>query len=49
MTPCMKWLLRAGPSDYMLALSVASASLPVVGKRLPLGWAPYSAVRLRRR
>src|SRR5436305_798240 len=38
MTPCMKWLLRAGPSDYMLALSVASASLPVVGKRLePLG------------
>jgi acetyl esterase/lipase len=38
MTPCVKWLLRAGPGDYMLALSVASASLPVVGKRLePLG------------
>ncbi len=38
MTPCMKWLLRAGPADYMLALSVAGASLPVVGKRLePLG------------
>ncbi|OBI80772.1 alpha/beta hydrolase [Mycobacterium sp. 1245805.9] len=38
MTPCVKWLLRAGPADYMLALSVASASLPVVGKRLePLG------------
>jgi acetyl esterase/lipase len=34
----MKWLLRAGPADYMLALSVAGASLPVVGKRLePLG------------
>jgi acetyl esterase/lipase len=38
MTPYVKWLLRAGPGDYMLALSVASASLPVVGKRLePLG------------
>jgi acetyl esterase/lipase len=38
MTPCVKWLLRAGPADYMLALSVAGASLPVVGKRLePLG------------
>lgn len=33
-----EWLLRARPADYMLALSVASASLPVVGKRLePLG------------
>jgi acetyl esterase/lipase len=38
MTPCMRWLLRAGPADYVLALSVAGASLPVVGKRLePLG------------
>jgi acetyl esterase/lipase len=38
MTPCVKWLLRARPADYMLALSVAGASLPVVGKRLePLG------------
>ena len=38
MTPCMKWLLRARPGDYMLALSLAGASLPVVGKRLePLG------------
>ncbi len=36
--PWMKWLLRARPGDYMLALSVAGASLPVVGKRLePLG------------
>lgn len=33
-----RWLLRAGPSDYLLAMSVASASLPVIGKRLePLG------------
>lgn len=35
---CAKWLLRAGPADYALALSVAGASLPVVGKHLePLG------------
>ncbi len=34
----MKWLLRARPGDYMLALSVAGASLPVIGKHLePLG------------
>src|ERR1700761_8438884 len=33
-----KWLLRARPGDYMLALSMATASLPVVGKHLePLG------------
>jgi acetyl esterase/lipase len=32
------WLLRGRPADYLLALSVASASLPVVGKHLePLG------------
>lgn len=38
MTPCVKWLLRAGPADYALALSDIGASLPVVGKRLePLG------------
>jgi acetyl esterase/lipase len=38
MTPCVRWLLRAGPADYILALSEAGASLPVVGKRLePLG------------
>jgi len=30
MTPCLKWLLRARPADYALALSVAGASLPVV-------------------
>ncbi|WP_162464284.1 MULTISPECIES: alpha/beta hydrolase [unclassified Mycolicibacterium] len=33
-----RWLLRAKPADHMLALSVASASLPVVGKHLePFG------------
>jgi acetyl esterase/lipase len=33
-----KWLLRARPADYMLAMSVATTSLPVVGKYLePLG------------
>ncbi|MGV0744053.1 alpha/beta fold hydrolase [Mycolicibacterium sp. XJ870] len=33
-----RWLLRAKPADHMLALSVASASLPVIGKHLePLG------------
>ena len=38
MTPYLRWLLRARPADYMLALSVAGASLPVVGKHLePLG------------
>jgi acetyl esterase/lipase len=32
------WLLRAGPADHVLAISVASASLPIIGKRLePLG------------
>lgn len=35
-----RWLLRARPSDYLLAMSVATASLPVVGRRLePLGGA----------
>src|ERR1700742_2492008 len=38
MSSCEKWLLRARPTDYALALSVAGASLPVVGKHLePLG------------
>ncbi len=33
-----RWLLKASPSDHMLAMSVASASLPVIGKHLePLG------------
>lgn len=33
-TPWVKWLLRAGPADYALALSAAGASLPVVGRHL---------------
>ncbi|MEQ0745034.1 esterase LipC [Mycobacterium tuberculosis] len=34
----IRWLLRARPADYMLALSVDGGSLPVVGKHLkPLG------------
>jgi acetyl esterase/lipase len=38
MWTCARWLLRARPADYLLAMSVASASLPVVGKHLePLG------------
>lgn len=33
-----RWLMTAGPSDYLLAMSVGAASLPVVGKHLePLG------------
>ncbi|OBC14535.1 esterase [Mycobacterium sp. 852013-50091_SCH5140682] len=33
-----RWLLRATPADHVLAWTVASASLPVVGKHLePLG------------
>jgi acetyl esterase/lipase len=35
-----RWLMKAGPSDYMLAASVAATSLPVIGKHLePLGGA----------
>jgi len=33
-----RWFLRAGPTDYLLAMSVASTSLPIIGKHLePLG------------
>lgn len=40
-----RWLLNAGPSDYMLAMSVASASLPIIGKHLePLGAATAMSV-----
>lgn len=38
--PCaqLRWLMRAQPTDYLLALSVALASLPVIGERLePVG------------
>ncbi|MBX7431732.1 alpha/beta hydrolase [Mycobacterium sp. Y57] len=38
LTTRLEWLLNAGPADYLLAMSVASASLPVIGKHLkPLG------------
>jgi acetyl esterase/lipase len=40
-----RWLLRARPADYMLAMSVAAASLPVVGKHLePLGGAAAMSI-----
>jgi acetyl esterase/lipase len=41
----LQWLLKASPADHMLALSVASASLPVVGKHLrPLGALTAAAI-----
>jgi acetyl esterase/lipase len=40
-----RWFLRAGPSDYLMALSVGSASLPIIGKRLePLGTATVMGI-----
>jgi acetyl esterase/lipase len=40
-----RWLLKAGPADYMLAISVASTSLPVIGKHLePLGGATAMSI-----
>jgi acetyl esterase/lipase len=34
----MRWLVHAGPSDYLLAMSVGATALPVVGRHLePLG------------
>lgn len=40
-----RWFLRARPADYLLASSVALASLPVIGKRLePLGGAAAMGV-----
>jgi acetyl esterase/lipase len=45
LTTRLRWLLRAGPADYMLALSVAATSLPVVGKHLePLGGATAMSI-----
>ena len=33
-----RWLMKAGPADYLLAASVAATSLPVIGRHLePLG------------
>ncbi|MGH3582391.1 MAG: alpha/beta hydrolase [Mycobacterium sp.] len=40
-----RWLLKAGPADYMLAMSVAATSLPVIGKHLePLGGATAMSI-----
>jgi acetyl esterase/lipase len=40
-----RWFLRAGPSDYLMALSVGSASLPFIGKHLePLGTATVMGI-----
>ena len=40
-----RWLLQAGPADYALAISVASAQLPVIGRHLePLGAATAMSV-----
>lgn len=40
-----RWLLKAGPADYLLALSVGAASLPVIGRHLePLGGATAMSV-----
>ncbi|MDX1892266.1 alpha/beta hydrolase [Mycolicibacterium sp. 050158] len=38
LTTRARWVLDAGPADYLLAMSVAAASLPVIGRHLePLG------------
>lgn len=38
LTTRVRWLMKAGPADYMLAASVAATSLPVIGRHLePLG------------
>ncbi|MGZ6779387.1 MAG: alpha/beta hydrolase fold domain-containing protein [Mycobacterium sp.] len=40
-----RWFWRAGPSDYLMAMSVGSASLPIIGKRLePLGTATVMGI-----
>jgi acetyl esterase/lipase len=45
MTTRVRWLMKAGPADYMLAASVAATSLPVVGKYLePLGGATAGCI-----
>jgi acetyl esterase/lipase len=45
MTTRLRWLLRAGPADYMLAMSVAATSLPVIGRHLePLGGATAMSI-----
>lgn len=38
LTTRVRWLMKAGPADYMLAASVAATSLPLIGRHLePLG------------
>lgn len=45
MTTRVRWLMEAGPADYMLAASVAATSLPVIGKYLePLGGATAGCI-----
>ena len=45
MTTRMRWLMKAGPADYMLAASVAATSLPVIGRHLePLGGATAMSI-----
>lgn len=40
-----RWLMRAGPADYLLAMSAASASVPVLGRHLePLGSAAAMSI-----
>jgi acetyl esterase/lipase len=40
-----RWLMKAGPADYMLAMSVAATSLPVIGRHLePLGGATAMSI-----
>ncbi|MDP9167618.1 MAG: alpha/beta hydrolase, partial [Actinomycetota bacterium] len=45
MTTRMRWLMEAGPADYLLAASVAATSLPVIGRHLePLGGATAMSI-----
>ncbi len=45
LTTRVRWLMKAGPADYMLATSVAAASLPVIGRHLePLGGATAMSI-----
>ena len=40
-----RWLMKAGPADYLLAASVAATSLPVIGRHLePLGGATAMSI-----
>ena len=45
LTTRLRWLMKASPADHMLAMSVASTSLPVIGKHLePLGGATAMSI-----